>query len=69
MIGAAHRWVMNYAREPLVCQDFDVVPPDSGEVVIEIAGCGVCHTDLGFYYDDVQTRHALPLTLGMTSTS
>jgi 6-hydroxycyclohex-1-ene-1-carbonyl-CoA dehydrogenase len=24
----------------------------------------VCHTDLGFYYEGVPTRHALPLTLG-----
>jgi 6-hydroxycyclohex-1-ene-1-carbonyl-CoA dehydrogenase len=35
-----------------------------GEVVIAVAGCGVCHTDLGFYYDGVPTRHPLPLTLG-----
>jgi 6-hydroxycyclohex-1-ene-1-carbonyl-CoA dehydrogenase len=35
-----------------------------GEVVVEVAGCGVCHTDLGFYYDGVATRHALPLVLG-----
>jgi 6-hydroxycyclohex-1-ene-1-carbonyl-CoA dehydrogenase len=55
---------MNYPREPLVCQVFDVGSPGTGEVVVEIAGCGVCHTDLGFFYDDVQTRHALPLTLG-----
>jgi 6-hydroxycyclohex-1-ene-1-carbonyl-CoA dehydrogenase len=35
-----------------------------GEVVVEVAGCGVCHTDLGFFYDGVPTRHPLPLTLG-----
>jgi len=29
-----------------------------------VAGCGVCHTDLGFYYDGVRTRHPMPLTLG-----
>jgi 6-hydroxycyclohex-1-ene-1-carbonyl-CoA dehydrogenase len=38
--------------------------PDPGEVLIEVAGCGVCHTDLGFYYDGVPTRHPFPLTLG-----
>ena len=32
--------------------------------VVEVAGCGVCHTDLGFLYDGVRTRHELPLTLG-----
>lgn len=38
--------------------------PGPGEVVVEVAGCGVCHTDLGFYYEGVPTRHAFPLTLG-----
>ncbi|MGO8854981.1 MAG: 6-hydroxycyclohex-1-ene-1-carbonyl-CoA dehydrogenase [Steroidobacteraceae bacterium] len=35
-----------------------------GEVVVAVAGCGVCHTDLGFYYDGVRTMHPLPLCLG-----
>jgi 6-hydroxycyclohex-1-ene-1-carbonyl-CoA dehydrogenase len=38
--------------------------PGPGEVLVAVAGCGVCHTDLGFYYDGVPTRHPLPLTLG-----
>ena len=36
----------------------------AGEVIIKVAGCGVCHTDLGFFYDGVPTRHPFPLTLG-----
>jgi len=35
-----------------------------GEAVVEVAGCGVCHTDLGYFYDGVRTRHDLPLVLG-----
>jgi 6-hydroxycyclohex-1-ene-1-carbonyl-CoA dehydrogenase len=38
--------------------------PGPGEVLIEVAGCGVCHTDLGFFYEGVPTRHPFPLTLG-----
>ena len=38
--------------------------PGPGAVLVEVAGCGVCHTDLGFYYDGVPTRHPFPLTLG-----
>ena len=38
--------------------------PEQGEVVVAVAGCGVCHTDLGFYYEGVPTRHPFPLTLG-----
>jgi len=35
-----------------------------GEVLVEIAGCGVCHTDLGYFYDGVPTVTKAPLTLG-----
>lgn len=38
--------------------------PAAGKVLVEVHGCGVCHTDLSFLYDGVPTRHALPLTLG-----
>lgn len=36
----------------------------SGEVLVEVAGCGVCHTDLGYFYDGVPTVSKPPLTLG-----
>ncbi len=38
--------------------------PASDEVVVQVSGCGVCHTDIGFAFDGVPTRHALPLVLG-----
>jgi 6-hydroxycyclohex-1-ene-1-carbonyl-CoA dehydrogenase len=34
------------------------------EVLVKVAGCGVCHTDLSFWYFGVPTKHPLPLTLG-----
>ncbi len=34
------------------------------EVLVEIAGCGVCHTDLGYFYEGVPTVTKPPLTLG-----
>src|SRR3989304_10391413 len=36
----------------------------AGEALVEIAGCGVCHTDLGYFYDAVPTVSKPPLTLG-----
>ena len=60
---AAHRWMMKAPTAPLERTDFEPVP-EAGEVVVAVAGCGVCHTDLGFYYDGVRTHHPLPLTLG-----
>ena len=35
-----------------------------GEVLVKIAGCGVCHTDISFWHYGVKTKHELPLTLG-----
>jgi 6-hydroxycyclohex-1-ene-1-carbonyl-CoA dehydrogenase len=58
------RWVMTGKGEPLVPAKFETLTPGPDEVLVEIAGCGVCHTDLGYYYDGVRTKHALPLALG-----
>jgi 6-hydroxycyclohex-1-ene-1-carbonyl-CoA dehydrogenase len=35
-----------------------------GEALVEVAGCGVCHTDLSYFYDGVPTVSKPPLTLG-----
>ncbi len=35
-----------------------------GEALVKVAGCGVCHTDLGYFYDGVPTITKPPLTLG-----
>src|ERR1035441_5321084 len=59
----AHRWMMKAVGTPLERAAFDA-EPGSGEVVVAVAGCGVCHTDLGYFYDGVRTNHALPLALG-----
>jgi 6-hydroxycyclohex-1-ene-1-carbonyl-CoA dehydrogenase len=60
----AHRWMMTALKAPLVRSSFDPFPLAAGDVAVEVAGCGVCHTDLGYYYDGVRLNHALPLTLG-----
>jgi 6-hydroxycyclohex-1-ene-1-carbonyl-CoA dehydrogenase len=59
----AYRWTMIAADAPLAREPFDA-EPGAGEAVLAVAGCGVCHTDLGFYYDGVRTNHPLPLALG-----
>lgn len=37
---------------------------NSGEALVEIRGCGVCHTDLSYFYMGVPTIQKPPLTLG-----
>lgn len=56
-------WTFRVPGEPFVAETrAETAGP--GEVLVAVAGCGVCHTDLGFCFDGVPTRHALPLTLG-----
>lgn len=59
-----YRWLMSGVGEPFVKQACTFETPAAGEVTVEVAGCGVCHTDLGFLYDGVRTNHELPLALG-----
>jgi 6-hydroxycyclohex-1-ene-1-carbonyl-CoA dehydrogenase len=59
----AERWLMTAPGAPLELAAFDATP-GPGEVAVAVAGCGVCHTDLGYYYDGVRTNHPLPLALG-----
>ena len=59
----AYRWQMSKPGAPFERVAFSAQPAVD-EVVVAIAGCGVCHTDLGYYYDGVRTNSALPLTLG-----
>ncbi|MDA0668106.1 MAG: alcohol dehydrogenase catalytic domain-containing protein [Planctomycetota bacterium] len=38
--------VLEQFGQPLVVQDVDLAPPKTGEVLVKIKACGVCHTDL-----------------------
>lgn len=57
-------WQMVAPKKPLQRIEGPVPAPGKGEVRLRVVGCGVCHTDLGFYYDGVRTKSPLPLTLG-----
>ena len=64
MTERPYRWLMTGRGEPFSKTAFDPMPLGPAEVLVDIAGCGVCHTDLGYYYDGVHTNHTLPLALG-----
>ncbi len=49
-------WMMISSEKPLEVVEFALEAPGPGEVIVEVAGCGVCHTDLGFYFDGVRTN-------------
>lgn len=56
-------WTVHNPGEPMVRETRQETCGEN-EVLVQVAGCGVCHTDLGFFYDGVPVRHGYPLTLG-----
>ncbi len=57
-------WQMVEAKKPLKKTESEIPEPKEGEVLLKVSGCGVCHTDLGFYYDGVPMKSPMPITLG-----
>lgn len=49
---------------PLRLDEMEPLVAAADDVIIEVAACGLCHTDVGFVYGGVPTRHPLPLVLG-----
>ena len=56
-------WMAEKKGGPMVRGAYDA-SPGAADVVVRVAGCGVCHTDLGFYYEGIPTRQPFPLVLG-----
>lgn len=48
----------------LVRATIDAPELKPGEALVEVVGCGVCHTDIGYFFDGVPTVTKPPLTLG-----
>lgn len=63
-IEGAHGFRLVVAGQPLEPFELPPLEPSTGEVVVEVYGCGICHTDVGFAVDGVPTRKSLPLVLG-----
>ncbi|MBI1967060.1 MAG: zinc-binding dehydrogenase [Gemmatimonadetes bacterium] len=51
-------------NRPLEIADVPTPRPGAGEVLVRIAGCGLCHTDLHYLDHGVKTFKAPPLILG-----
>ncbi len=52
------------AHQPLTIEDVPTPTPGPGELLVKIAACGVCHTDLHYLDHDVPTFKKPPLILG-----
>lgn len=63
-IEGAHGYRLVAVGHLLERFELPALEPGPEEVIVEVAGCGICHTDVGFAVDGVPTRKALPLVLG-----
>jgi 6-hydroxycyclohex-1-ene-1-carbonyl-CoA dehydrogenase len=59
-----HAWQLVSPGEPLRLVEGDARPPGPGDVLVRVAGCGVCHTDVSFLEGHVKPRAPLPIVLG-----
>jgi 6-hydroxycyclohex-1-ene-1-carbonyl-CoA dehydrogenase len=57
-------WQMTELNGELQFRETPLPEINDKEVIVKVAGCGVCHTDLSFWHYGVKTKHPLPLTLG-----
>jgi 6-hydroxycyclohex-1-ene-1-carbonyl-CoA dehydrogenase len=64
MPGPAYAYRLIEPGRPLERVELPAPTPGAGEVTIQVAGCGLCHTDVAFASGEVRTRRALPLSLG-----
>jgi len=62
--GKIYAWEMQALNADFALVEKPMPRLEKHEALVKVAGCGVCHTDLGFWHDGVRTKHDLPLTLG-----
>ena len=64
MSDKMYSWQMTELNSDFVLKESPFPKLENDEVLVQIAGCGVCHTDLSFWHYGVKTKKELPLTLG-----
>jgi len=60
----AKAYVLEQPGKPLMLRERMLPDPEPGWAIVEVLGCGLCHTDLGFADGSVAPNHELPLVLG-----
>jgi 6-hydroxycyclohex-1-ene-1-carbonyl-CoA dehydrogenase len=57
-------WQMVAPEKELELGQYAPAKLGEDDVMVKVAGCGLCHTDMSFMFGGVKTRAELPLTLG-----
>ncbi len=56
--------VFHEPKQPLVIEEVPTPTPAPGEILVKVAACGVCHTDMHYIDHGVPTFKPLPMILG-----
>ena len=56
--------VFRAPHQPLTIEEWPTPVPAAGEILVRVAACGVCHTDLHYIDHGTPTFKAPPLVLG-----
>lgn len=57
-------YVLTQPGKPLAKEKRGFADPKPGEALVQVIGCGLCHTDLGYARGEVPTKKPVPLVLG-----
>ena len=63
-VTEAYGYFYTSPNKPFERKNFTIEHINADEVVVKVAGCGLCHTDISFLTGQVTTKHELPLILG-----
>jgi len=56
--------VFHGPKQPLKVEEIETPSPGPGEILVKLAACGVCHTDIGYIDEGVPTFKKPPMVLG-----
>ena len=56
--------VVHKFGDPLVIETVEVPSPRAGQILVQVAACGVCHTDLYAAHGDWPVKPGLPFIPG-----
>jgi 6-hydroxycyclohex-1-ene-1-carbonyl-CoA dehydrogenase len=61
---SAYGYAFIESGKPLSKHNYTIDSVTADDVVVQIAGCGLCHTDVTFYTGQVKTKKEPPIILG-----
>ena len=69
MGSSGFAWFFEGSGRPFVRRARELAAPAGGHAIVEVIGCGLCHTDLGYARGEVPTRNSPMMLSSMQASS